>query len=764
MAKSTRDGNNSSLVLVSLLFLLSGAAGLIYEIVWERLLEIYFGVTMTAITLIVAAYMGGFGIGSLLGGRIAQRVKRTILVYGLLEVTIAIFGIISPNLITWLGHRTAGSPYPLVFLLSFAILLIPTLLMGMTLPLLTQSFVNRLDSSGYVIGLLYGINTLGAGLGALISGYILIGWLGYNGTIHSAVTVNLVVGIGAILLIKTDKAVEQKGSIAEAPDRTYTLPYHTVLIAAFLVGFINLGFEILWFRILGILNKGTAYEFPSILFVFLTGLAIGGLVWGRQADKSTNRVNLFWKLQLGSGVVSVLSFLVFWGALHLPALQPWISDSFRLAQQPFSAYTSTVNGLVFSRHLMITNLAIYFLPILILVFPASVLMGGGLPLLDRIAMTSSNISGRRVGDIHLLNILGSVAGSLGIGFVLLPYLGSELTLKLLAFLNLSFIFLVWAGTGNIPRKTLFLPMSLIILLFFLPSRGQFYKKLYETATSTYTIVHESRESVLALGFNSESHPPATMWIGGIQNSYYPTDGLYEQSIITCASVNHPRKILIIGIGGSNTAYFLTQMPDVQSLTIVELMADLGSFLNQYAPVAQRTLRDFRVQYIADDGRRFLYANPEKKYDLIFIDPLYSFTTGHNNLYSREAMTLYQSHLNKDGVFCGWFNERHVIPKTAASVFPHVTKFREWLVAGNEPLRFDLEYIKNAPAKYLENSTGLYTDTITVPLDPVGIFDEHVANRECILANEENTPILIDTAPWLEYYYFHKPIEKRFSCP
>lgn len=764
MAKSARVESNSSLVLVSLLFLLSGAAGLIYEIVWERLLELYFGVTMTAITLIVAAYMGGLGIGSLLGGRIAQRIKRTVLVYGLLEVAIAIFGIFSSNLIIWLGHRTAGSPYPLVFMLSFVILLIPTLLMGMTLPLLTQSFVNRLDSSGHVIGLLYGINTLGAGLGALITGYVLIGWLGYNGTIQSAVLLNLVVGIGAILLINNDKVVKQKESFAEAPDKTHTLPYRMVLIAAFLVGFINLGFEILWFRILGILNKGTAYEFPSILFVFLTGSAIGGLVWGHKADKSINRVNLFWKLQLGGGVVSVLSFLTFWGALHIPALQPWISDSFRLAQQPFSAYTSTVNGLVFSRHLMITNLTIYFLPIFILVFPASLLMGGGLPLLDRIAITSSSVSGRRVGDIHLSNILGSVAGSLGISFVLLPYIGSEITLKFLAVLNLSFLLLVWVGTGSIPRKALFLPVSLIILLLFLPSRGQFYKKLYETATGTYAIVRESRESVLALGFKSESDPPATMWIGGIQNSYYPTDGLYEQSALTCASASSPEKILIIGIGGANTAYFLTQMPAVQSVTIVELMADLGSFLNQYAPVAQRTLQDIRVQYIADDGRRFLYANPEKKYDLIFIDPLYSFTTGHNNLYSREAMALYQSHLNKGGVFCGWFNERHVIPKTAASVFPYVTKFREWLVAGNEPLYFDHDYIQSASAKYLENSTGLYTSTITEPLNPVAIFDEHVANRECILVNEEDTPVLMDTAPWLEYYYFHKPIEKRMPCP
>jgi MFS family permease len=315
MAQSIRNGNNSPLILVSLLFLLSGMAGLIYKIVWERLLEIYFGVTMTAITIIVAAYMGGLGLGSLLGGRLAKRIKGVILIYGLLEVAIAIFGILSPGLIIWLGQRTAGSPYSLVFLLSFAVLLVPTLLMGMTLPLLAQSFVDRLDTSGQVIGLLYGINTLGAGLGALIGGYVLIGWLGFVGAIQIAAILNLMVGLGAILLINNNKEVEQNEDNAKIRDTAAALSYPKILIAAFLVGFINLGFEILWFRVLGILNKGTAYGFPSVLFVFLTGLAIGGFLWGRKADESKDRISLFWKLQLGSGLVTALSFLIFWGGI-----------------------------------------------------------------------------------------------------------------------------------------------------------------------------------------------------------------------------------------------------------------------------------------------------------------------------------------------------------------------------------------------------------------------------------------------------------------
>lgn len=762
MTYTTNQGNDSRLIIVAVLFLLSGAAGLIYEIIWERLLELYFGVTMTAITLIVAAYMAGLGLGALFGGRIAHRIKRVVLTYGLVEVAIAIFGFFSPSLIHWIGQRTAGSAYPVVFLLSFALLLVPTLLMGMTLPLLTQSFVNRVDTSGHVIGLLYGINTLGAALGALLGGYVLIGWLGFDGATQVAVLLNLGVGVGAIIFLGNQEQKPQDETQPHAEEKS-DLSYRTILIAAFLVGFINLGFEMLWFRILGIWNKATAYGFPSVLFVFLAGLAIGGFIWGRKADRSENRVALFWKLQLGSGIVTVLSFLIFWGALHIPALQAWITESFANPQQPIPAFVETENGLVFSRRLMISNLFEYFLPILVLVLPASLMMGGGLPLLDRIAITSTNVSGKRVGDIHLANIFGSVMGSLAISFVFLSSLGTELTLKVLALLSLTFMSLVWGMRQKMGGKMYYLPICLFALVLVSPWQGAFYEKLYHTAADIPVLVHESGESVLALGYYSTPSSPAKLWIGGIQNSYFPTYGDYERSAFTCASASRPKRILIIGLGGSNTAYFLTQMPGVEEIIIVELMEDLSALLNQYVPAAQKTLADSRVQYVADDGRRYLYAHPDEKYDMIFIDPLNSFTAGHNNLYSREAMQLYQSHLTSSGVFCAWMNERHVIPKTTASVFPYVEQFRDWVVAGNEEIEFDREYMAIGFTTYIESGEAIFSDAVYTSLQPDVVFEKYIGNRECTLEKERDTPILTDSNPRLEYYYFFSPAGRSIRC-
>ncbi len=754
MIFSSLRGEKSHQIIIVVLFFLSGAAGLIYEIIWERLLEIYFGVTLTAITLIVSAYLAGLGLGSLVGGRIAGRVKNVVLAYGVVEVAIAVFGFISPTLITATGQRTAGSPYPLVFIISFAILLIPTFLMGTTLPLLTQSFVNRVESSGRVIGLLYGINTLGAAFGTLIGGYVLIGWLGFDGATRAAVLLNLIAGFGAIILLGKQEQNEGRGDAVREKTSSASLSYRSILIAAFLVGFIDLGFEILWFRVLGTLNKTTAYNFPSALFVFLAGLAIGGYIFGRKADQSHDRITLFWKLQLGVGLVTAAMFLLFWGLLHLPSLQSWIETWFLNPQHPAPPYVWIKNEAIFSRRLMIFSLLEYFIPTVILVLPASLLMGGGLPILDRIAITSAQVSGQRVGDIHLANIFGSVGGTLIVSFVFLPLFGTELTLKILALLGLSFIGLAWTSWKNSASSRIILPAALVVLLLILPGRGEFYRRLYQTATGIDALVRESSDAVLVLGY--QGNEPATLWIGGIQNSYFPTYGYYERTALTCASVSKPRRVLMIGLGGANTAYFMTQLPNVNQIVIVELIHDLGLLLDEFVPVAQRALRDPRVELIADDGRRYLYANPEEDFDLIFIDPLYSFTAGHNNLYSQEAMELYRSHLSPGGVFCGWFNENHVIPKTAANVFPYMIHFRDWVAASNDPIQIDRNYIQNVSAAYLANSAGLYLNGTQGALEVSGILEDQIADRAGTLAAEQETPILTDMHPWLEYYYFHKP--------
>lgn len=746
------------IVLVSILFFLSGAAGLIYQTVWVRLLELYFGVTLTASTLIVGAYMAGLGLGSMLGGRIASKSKNTILLYGLIEAGIGVFGIFSPTLINWIGQNTAGSPYVLVFILSFVLLLVPTLLMGMTLPLLTQAFVTRVETSGQVIGLLYGINTLGAAIGALISGYILMGWFGFNGALLSAAALNFLVGASAVQLrTRFEIRSEARPAKVSAPPRELW-GYEAILFSAFLTGFIGMGFEMLWFRLLGVFNKHTAYGFPSILFVFLIALALGGWYWGRRIDSSRDPVRLFWTLQIMVGVVTTSSFLLMWILINQPQLQPWLRENFNQRQQPTPSLIRIGEQLLFSRRIFLLGLLEYFLPILLMVLPAGLLMGGGLPSLDRIAIDQVSLSGRRVGDIHLANIVGSVSGTLATSFILLPTLGSELTLKVLSVLTLTFLVIYLLTQRKLLQKSMLgLPLILILLIFFLPGRGQFYTRLYQTASGLKSVaLRESGDGILAITFRGDKSDPADLWIAGIKNSFFPSDGEYERSALTCASASHPRRILIIGLGGGNTANFIASLPGVEEVVIVELMEELGAFLNEHVPVAQSALNRPFVRYIVDDGRRYLYANPDEQFDMIFIDPLWSFTAGHNNLYSQEAVRLYQSHLADNGVFCAWVNESHFIPKTVATIFPYNDLFDTYLVNGNQPLEYDADYMNQAYQNYLDTQSIFLDPSAAETMNPQAILKHSKQSRTKIIKDGEGIPALTDLTPWLEYYYVCPP--------
>jgi spermidine synthase len=765
-----RNKHNLTLYLFAALFLISGAAGLIYQIVWERLLGLHFGVTMVSITLIVAAYMAGLGIGSLIGGRIARNLKNALLFYGILEIGIAVFGIFSPGIIVRIGQSMAGSPYALVFLISFLILLIPTTLMGMTLPLLTQSFVHRVETSGQVIGILYGINTLGAAFGAGLSGFVLIGAYGLEGSVYIAAFLNAFVGIVAFALIRWARTGTTE---PETKTETVNLPiawgYGRILAASFLVGFIGLGFEMLWVRVLMIVNKSTAYGFPSILFIYLLGLALGGAVFGRMADRSKNPLLLFCKIELAGAALAAFTFLAFY--LSLDSNPPWIQNFFD-TQKPDNPFVLVRGEWIFSRVVLLAHLWNYFLPLLIIVLPTSFVLGGGLPVLDRLSINNPALSGRRVGDIHLANIIGSVAGILAISFILLPNIGSELTLKLLAistFLFPLFYFLDRRDkqiTSQSNTSLLIFCLVAFAGILLLPQRGEFYSRLYSSGTGQEAVISESGDSVLALTYDRGGEQQSgVFWIGGEANSFFPPRGIYEARALACAGASRPERILVVGFGGGYSTLFYTALPNVKEIIVVELLGDIAPFLHNNLEAARVTLDDPRISYIVDDGRRYLNANPNEKFDLIAIDPLREHTAGHNNLHSVEAMEIYQNHLAPDGVLCIWMQERRIVPRTTTEVFPFVDQFlaTEFMVASNKPIHYDMEYMQQATASYRSLTANLYGADGSVNLSADSVMNTFLRDQDKILETETGMPILRDLNPRLEYYLFVAPIPRGIEA-
>lgn len=759
-----RSRTTTELVLFASLFLISGAAGLIYEVVWERLLELYFGVTSVAITLIVSAYMAGLGLGSIVGGHLSRRLRSPLSLYGWIEILIGLFGLVSIHLINWIGEATAGSPYILVFLISFSLLLIPTFLMGTTLPLLSQAFVRDAADTGRVIGLLYGINTLGAAIGAAVAGYILIGTSGLQGAILYAFSGNMAIGILALAVKRLPKhAVDTTPATEKRMVQTNLhWGYPNILTASFLTGFLGLGYEMLWIRTLHITSKSTAYNFPTVLSIFLFGLAIGGAIWGARSDRVKDPISLFVKLELAGGITAGALFLVFFHGMQHPAIQEWLVNNFLFFQQPRSPYVAPLGEFVFSKWELFRSLANYLPLFLFLILPPALLMGGGLPILDRIAIENPQIVGRRVGDIHLANIIGSVAGSLVISFLTIPKLGTEWTLRMLIAMSLIFFFLSIPGRKwrKDHHQSIWIEAMLVLAcIIMIPGKGQFFIRLYETATRTQAVITEAAETILAVTYQDDER--SNLWIGGETNSYFPTQGTWESQALLCSGASQPHKVLIIGYGGGHTAMFFTAQPEITEIIIVELVSDLIPFMEEQSPITRAVRADPRVRVIADDGRRFLYANPGGNFDLIIIDPVRSYTNGHNNLYSIEALDLYSKQLSPSGVFCAWHDEVHVIPKTIASVFPYLDQFGDLSVAANQPLTYDLRFMEQSTEYFLAQNIE-QSPTLEETLDGKTLLGNFTRDRNQLLEEEANSPILTDMRPLLEYYFNTKPIEDYLS--
>jgi hypothetical protein len=471
---------------------------------------------------------------------------------------------------------------------------------------------------------------------------------------------------------------------------------------------------------------------------------------------------MFWKVEVGAAVVVALVFLAFYFGMRIPAIGNWITQNFNKYQRPASPMVMPREEYVFSRWALFYSMLNYLPPVILMVLPASLILGGGLPTLDRIAIDSPEVAGRRVGDIHLANIVGSVFGTLTISFILLPTIGSELTLKVLMVLGLIFLGLYLKAKKEsgedtkIGWQTWAAGASVLLLLAILPGKGQFYTRLYETANQRPVIVRETSETVLALELIPENLSPVRLWIGGETNSVFPGKGAFEGQAMACAGASQPKRVLVIGLGGGNSAYFYSTLPGVEKIVIVELIPDLAPFLTDHIEMTRSLLSNPRVHYISDDGRRYLYAHPDEKYDLISLDPVRNFTSGHNSLYSVEALELYQIHLTPTGILCQWEDEWNVLPKTVATIFPYVDHYDGFAIASNQPIQYDMEYMNGAKVDFAELGASFVDATTIQATDPRNVFERFIRDRGQILDEEQGTPILKDFSPWLEYYLFHKP--------
>jgi spermidine synthase len=664
-------------------FTASGLAALIDQTVWQRMLGIFAGSDAVTAAIVVGAFLLGLGLGSLVAGLWSDRLgaRRAALAFAACEVGIALFALLSkPFLYDFVALQLGPSVDSrlVIFLVCFGGLLLPTFLMGCSLPFLARAAVSGIDGAARRIGLLYGLNTAGAGAGALIGGWWLAGTLGFVGALWVAAALNLLAALLALVVARTlpDHVAAVDRAPAVGGDRGLVLHWS---ILVFVSGFIIVGLEIQWVRLLGTFFQSSAYAFSSILAIFLLADGLGIVAGARIVDRLDRPRTIFVLVQAAAVLLAALTL-----ALLYVALRWWgLAD---LVGADMGRYRG--DGLI----------AALLLTVLV-VAPPSFLMGLSFPFVQKAVQRDFATVGRRVGLVQLANIFGNAAGSLCVGLLGLHYLG---TVGTMVALGLAALALVadegWRQSGPQRRPLLAAGVALVAALLVLPSNTDWWRAEHRVRAGDETYVSERRSGIAFLRLRDGSGP---MFIGGFSQSNVPFAPWHVLLGVLGPLVHpEPREVLVIGVGAGGTPYSAGVSAATRHVRAVELVSPVYEVLDQYAArhpdsAIARMRRDARYTWVAGDGRHDVFVG-QRTFDVIQADAILPESSMSGLLYSREFFETARAALGTSGIFVQWAPTQRTLD-TFVSVFPHVVKVEPFpaLIGSNSPIPFDPERLAAA---------------------------------------------------------------------
>lgn len=676
-----RPFNGACLLLV----FLSGFAALVYELIWFRQLGHVFGNTVQAAATVLTAFMIGLALGADLARRQVLRRTNPIRVFGYIEVGIGVYALILPAAIGLTNavfpavarHLHEGSAWitAVRFALALLVLIIPTLLMGASLPVLSEAVLSSPDRFTTHLGWLYGSNTAGATLGVLASGFLLVPTLGVAATNILAAMINIVVGASAVLLSRR----AMWATPTTPSQRQGTLPLGFLGAAAF-CGFLALGLETVWFRALVLIFGSTSHSFAIMVAAFLSGMALGAAALGKFSNQ---RGAAAWALSVALGGICLWTFL----SLRLFDAGP------EFLLQVLARYRFSWSGLLLAKSL----LAGAFL------LPVAVFSGLAFPAVVRVVRDHAVSSGGAVAAVFSTNALGSAAGAATAGFALLPVFGIERTLLFLGLAaGVVSLIVAWRGTGGAGRSRLvFIAVVLVIGIglrwraprwdpLLLCSGAYFSPKSHvengrvllreNLSYAELVLYREGRTATVAvtraqdgsLRFSSDSK---------VEADSKPKNMMLQrmQGHLPMLFHPHPRRVLNIGLGGGVTAGAVSIYPDVE-LDVVEIEPAVTNVARIFASLNHDLIRRGRYQLLVNDGRNHLLVTTNR-YDVITSDPFEPVVAGAANLYTVEHFSIARAHLAPGGMMAQFLPlyelsraDLMIILRTFVRVFPRAAVF------------------------------------------------------------------------------------------
>ena len=754
--KSASGGSGFLLAALCFLFFFSGACALVYQVLWLRTLGWVFGVTVYAASAVWAMFMAGLAIGSGAAGLVADRVRNPLRWFGATELLIGITALLTPAALAWLQQlyvaaypSISRSPASLVgahLAMAFAVLIVPTSLMGATLPLVIKASTFRTSALGRQLGLLYASNAAGAIVGTIAAGLYLIPQRGIHGTFLTAAALNLFVGLCAIALSlraggwKNATAGDVPASPKPRegglkPDAAETGSQRIVLLVFTLSGAVSLALEVVWFRVLTLFLRPTVYGFAVMLAMILAGISMGSFLVTPLLNRRLRWMVVLAGLELAIGTGIVLSFRPL---VYLPTLSDWLTPLVAPFMPDYLGYPIT--------------------GALLAIFPVALLMGLAFPIGLHTWAAGRRHDDRtagRIGLFYSLNVAGAIVGSIAAGFVMLPRLGSGMSLVVLGSLSFAAGLALLAASGLSRRaratSALLASAAFAAAIFWSPDPFvQFVAQRYpgqavvwqEEGVEATVVVHRNRSDELTLTINGnhqagtdESTAYVHRRIGHLPMAIHPG----------------PRTALVIGLGGGATAGAVS-IHDGVDVDVVELAGSVVRGARFLESINYGVLARPNVHLRVDDGRNYLMLTP-RRYDVITADVIHPIFAGSGNVYSVEYFRQMRRVLNPGGLVLQWVAgteaEYKTIARTFLSVFPGTTAWVAGglLVGSVEPLRLrrsDFEWKLKLPG----SARGLH-DLNVESFD--ALLAAFTAGPEELAAFIGPGEVLTDDRPLVEYF-------------
>lgn len=733
-----------ALLIPALLLFVSGAAALVYQVLWIKQLSLVVGVEVYAITAGISAFFAGLALGGLLFGRWADRLRQPVLLYAGLEVLVAVLGVgatfamsLAASPFAWLEQHVGL----LAWVLPFALVGIPALLMGGTLPVLVRSLATDPQHLGKSGGHLYAANTAGAIAGTLLAAFVLIATLGVRGSALAAAMLNLLAAAGALWFQRhCSQSVE-----TAVTHHTKTAPDRLALWLYSIAGGVALGYEVVWSQSIVQFMSTRTYAFAVVLATYLTGLFLGSALLSRRVDRLRDPWGVFGLLIAGAGLIALLEIALLgrWLVLTQSVVEAWV----------LSLGASELLGM--SARFAVAAVCIVFVP--------TVLLGAAFPVALRLSVGHDHV-GRNVGEVVAFNTLGGIVGVMLCGFVLIPLLGLVRTLGLLAIIAAAIgYFAVRKGHGvKKGRRQGVIAVGLISLaLALLTPIDKLASLLPGARNGTLAYYEEGRGGTVAVVTQGKGQRTfERLYIQGVSNTGDAMPSLRYMRIQALLPLlihnGEPRSALVIGFGTGITAGALTQYPGLEHRVVAELLPAVvkaaplfkGNFNAAANPAVDVRLRD---------GRQELLRNPQR-YDLITLEPPPPSAAGVVNLYSRDFYQLAASRLNKQGLVAQWLplptqniDDSRSLVRSFLDVYPYASlwtsEFHEMLLVGSmEPMELDATKINQR----------FQQDSVRSTLQDVGIgsaaalLATWVTDRAGLERFAASAPPVTDDQPRIEY--------------